>query len=163
MMKDLCQSIAREFERAERQADTFWRLKKDGVSRPFISLTIKRWRETGSIADRPRTGRPRTARTPERIKAVRARIRRNPRRSQRRLASHMGVSRRSIQRILKEDLGLTPYKRRKVHGLSTQQRRTRLERSKALLQRYDEFDVQRIVFSDEKLFVIEEHLNAQND
>jgi inhibitor of nuclear factor kappa-B kinase subunit alpha len=75
----------------------------------------------------------------------------------------MGVSRRSIQRILKEDLGLTPYKRRKVHGLSTQQRRTRLERSKALLQRYDEFDVQRIVFSDEKLFVIEEHRNAQND
>jgi inhibitor of nuclear factor kappa-B kinase subunit alpha len=75
----------------------------------------------------------------------------------------MGVSRSSIQRILKEDLGLTPYKRRKVHGLSTQQRRTRLERSKALLQRYDEFDVQRIVFSDEKLFVIEEHRNAQND
>ena len=95
---------------------------------------------------------------------MRARIRRNRRRSQRKLASQMGVSRSSIQTIIKEDLGLTPYKRvRKVHGLSTQQRRTsRLEISKALLQRYDFGDVKRIAFSDEKLFVIEEHLNAQN-
>ena len=120
MMNDLRRLIVRAFKRGERQADIFHRLKSDGVSRPFISLTIKRWRETGSIADRPRTGRPRTVRTPERIKAVRARIRRNPRRSQRKLASQMGVSRSSIQMILKEDLGLTPYKRRKVHGLSTQ-------------------------------------------
>ena len=75
----------------------------------------------------------------------------------------MGVSQTSIQRILKEDVGLTPYKRRKVNGLSTQQRKTRLERSKALLQRCDFGDVERIVFSDETLFVIEEHLNAQND
>jgi hypothetical protein len=44
-----------------------------------------------------------------------------------------------------------------------QQRRVRLERSNVLLQRYDFGDVERIVFSDEKLFVIEEHLNAQND
>jgi inhibitor of nuclear factor kappa-B kinase subunit alpha len=75
----------------------------------------------------------------------------------------MGVSQTSIQRILKEDLGLTPYKRRKVHGLSMQQRRARLERSKALLQRYGFGDVDRIVFSDEKLFVVEESLNSQND
>ena len=43
-----------------------------------------------------------------------------------------------------------------------QQRRTRLERSKALIQRYDFGDVERMVFFDEKLFVIEEQLNAQN-
>jgi hypothetical protein len=54
-----------------------------------------------------------------------------------------------------------PYRRRKVYGLSTQQRRTRIESSKASLQRYDFGDVKHIVFSDEKLFVIEEHLNAQ--
>src|SRR5690349_21453386 len=149
MMNDLRRLIVRAFERGERQADIFERLKSDGVSRQLISLTIKRWRDAGSIADRPRIGRPRTVRTPERIKAVRARIRRIPRRSQRKLASQMGASRSSIQRIIKDDLGLTPYKRRRVHGLSTQQRRTGLERSKASLQRYDFCDVKRIVFSDE--------------
>jgi len=59
-------------------------------------------------------------------------------------------------------LGLTPYKRRKVHGLSTQQRRARLERSKRLFSGTISCEVERMVFSDEKLFVIEEQLNAQN-
>jgi inhibitor of nuclear factor kappa-B kinase subunit alpha len=144
-------------------AQIFHRLKNDGFSRLFIRRTINRLKETGSVDDRKRSGRRRAVRTPARIKAVGARIRRNPRRSQRKLASQMDVSRRSIQRIVKEDLGLTPFKRRKAHGLSKQQRKTRLERSKALLQRYADEDVERIVFSDEKLFVIEEHLNAQND
>jgi AraC-like DNA-binding protein len=143
-------------------AQIFHRLKNDGFSRRFIRRTISRLEETGSVDDRKRSGRRRSARTPRRIKAVRARLRRNPRRSQRKLASQMGVSRRSIQRIIKGDLGLTPYKRRKVHGLKMQQRQARLERSKALLLRYDFGDVDRIVFSDEKLFVVEEHLKAQN-
>jgi hypothetical protein len=43
-----------------------------------------------------------------------------------------------------------------------QHRSTRLKRLKALLQRYGYGALERIVFSDEKLFVIEEHLNAQN-
>jgi inhibitor of nuclear factor kappa-B kinase subunit alpha len=163
MMSDLRRLIVLAFQRGERQADIFRRFKDDGVSRQLISKTIKRWRETGSITNRPRTGRPRSVRTPRRIKAVRARIRRNPQRSQRKLASQMVVSRRSIQRIIKEDLGLMPFKRRKVHGLTMQQRGARLERSKALLRRYANEDLERIVFSDEKLFVIEEHLNAQND
>jgi hypothetical protein len=44
-----------------------------------------------------------------------------------------------------------------------QHRSARFERSIALLQRYAFWDVDRIVFSDEKVFVLEEHLNAQND
>src|SRR5690242_14093794 len=130
MMNDLRRFIVRAFERGERQADTSWRQKSYGVSGQLISSAIKRWREIGSIADKPRTGRSRTVRTPQRIKAVRVRIRRNPRRSQRKQASQTGVSQTSIRRILKEALGLTPFKRPKVHGLLTQQRRARLERSK---------------------------------
>ncbi len=162
MMNDMRRLIVCAFESGERQPDTSWRQISYGVSGQLIPSTIKRWREISSIADRPRTDQPLTVQTPGRIEAVRVRIRRNPRQSQRKLASQVGVSRTSIRRNLKEDLGLTPYKRRKVHGLSTQQRRARLEKSKALLQRYDFGDEERIVFFYEKLFVIEEHLNAQN-
>jgi len=77
MMSDLRALIVQATQRGERQADIFRRLKDDGVSRQLISKWTKRWRETGSIADRPHTGRPRTVRTPERIKAVGARMRRN--------------------------------------------------------------------------------------
>jgi hypothetical protein len=52
---------------------------------------------------------------------------------------------------------------RKVHGLTTNQRTKRLERSRLLLERYGQKSVENIIFSDEKLFVIEQHLNAQND
>ena len=150
-------------EQNYRPAQILELLKNTGINRKFIYRTIKRLNETGSIDDRKRSGRRRSVRTPRRIKAVKERMRRNPRRSQRKLASQMCASRSTIQRIIKQDLGLTPFKRRKVHGLTKQQCRTRLERSKALLQRYDFGDVERIVFSDEKMFVIEEHLNAQND
>jgi transposase len=144
-------------------AQIFHRINDDRFSRRFIERTVKRFRETGNVDDRKRSGRRRSVRTPARIKAVAARVRRNPRRSPQKLADQMDLSYSTARRILVEDLGLTPFKRRKAHGLTKQQRGARLERSKALLQRYDFGDVERIVFSDEKVFVVEERLNPQND
>lgn len=70
----------------------------------------------------------------------------------------MHASRSTIRRIIKEDLGLSPFNRRKVHVLTKQKRRDGLKRSKALLERYENGDVNRIVFYDEKLFTIKEHV-----
>ena len=144
-------------------AEIFQLLKKYGFSRMFIHRTIKRLQDTGSINDRKRSGRSRKVRTKARIKAVREKIRRKRRRSQRKMASRKGPSRSTIQRIILEDLKLRPYKRRKVHGLTKQQRQKRYERAKLLLERHENGNMKNIVFSDEKLFVIEEQLNAQND
>lgn len=74
----------------------------------------------------------------------------------------MGASRLTIQRIIKGDLGLRPFKRHKIYGLLTQQHRVRLERSKASFWRYVFGIVRRIVIFDEKLLIKDEHLNAQN-
>ncbi|CAF2866706.1 unnamed protein product [Rotaria sp. Silwood2] len=68
-----------------------------------------------------------------------------------------------MRRILHIDLGLKAYKTRKLHGLSGKQITARLERCKVLLARHDADDVQKIVFSDEKMFVAEQKYNAQND
>src|SRR5271170_5434138 len=163
MMSDKRGLIVRACQRGERQVDIFRRFKDDGVSKQLISKTIKRWRETSSIADRPRSGRPRTARTRNLVQRVRHRIRRNPRRSQRKLAPALDTSRSTVQRILKVDLGLKAYKRRKVHGLSTAQQGERRIRCKRLLRRFASDRVNSIVFSEEKLFVVEEKLNKQND
>lgn len=162
-MIDLRGLIVSAFERGERQVDIFRRFKDDGVSRQFISYTIKRWREIGSIADRSRSGRPRTARIPNAVRKVRDRIRRNRRRSQRKLATALGTSRSTIRRILGSDLGCKPYKRRKVHGLSAAQKKQRRIRCNRLLRRCASYRVNSIVFSDEKIFTVEEKLNNQND
>jgi hypothetical protein len=56
------------------------------------------------------TGRPRTARTPENVESVRRSVIGSPRRSTRRRASVLGLSRRSLQRILHGELNFHPYK-----------------------------------------------------
>ena len=48
------------------------------VAKSTVYDTIKRNKELGNKNDRLRTGRPRTARTSKKIKAVRERIRKTP-------------------------------------------------------------------------------------
>ena len=60
----------------------------------------KNWEIT---QDHHKTGRPRTARTPKKIKAVRERIRRNPRRTIKRMAESLGISPYSMLSIVKKD------------------------------------------------------------
>ncbi len=163
MKRDLREIIVRVFERGERQAEIARRFEPDGISHQFISYTIKRWRETDSTEDRPRCGGPRTARTPQLIQKIRQRFRRNRRRSSRKLAEDLHASRRTVQRIIKDDLGLKPYKRQKVHGISAVQKGERMIRCKRLNRRFTNRRVKSIAFSDEKIFVVEEKLNKQND
>ncbi|KAI6658162.1 Transposase [Oopsacas minuta] len=64
------------------------------------------------------------------------------------MATELKVSRSSLQRITKRDLGLFSFKKRKVHYLSKVMKEKRLKRSKGLI---DRFAVQ------------EEAYNQQND
>lgn len=125
-----------------------------------ISRTISRYYETAGLEDRKRPGRPHAVRTPALIKATRDLIRKNPARSARKLAKNMNVSQSTMCTFFKHDLGLKAYKKHKIHGLTTAQKKKRFERSKMLLswRRGDE-----IIFSDEKLFLLQESHNAQND
>ena len=102
--------------------------------------------------------RSRTVRTVAAIKRVREQIRRKPIRSTRKLSAQNKMPQRSIRRIIREDLGLHPYKKRQLHGLTSAQEDKRLIRSKELLSK----DLEKIVFSDEKFFGVEEKLNSQN-
>jgi inhibitor of nuclear factor kappa-B kinase subunit alpha len=63
---------------------------------------------------------------------------------------------------LDNDLGLWPYKKIKRHGLTTKNKEDRVKRSEALLKRHDDEAVKKMVFSDEKMWVLQESYNAQN-
>ena len=120
-------------------------LKHLEINKWFVYLTINRWNETGSVNDRPRSGRPKSATSKNTVKKVRERIRRNPRRSANEMAKEMEVSSSSMQRILENDLGLKPYKRQKVHELTAKQKKVRLDRSKLLLSRHASGEIPNIV------------------
>ncbi len=132
------------------------------ISESKIYRVCRRLRQGQSLDSRHRSGRPRSARTALNIKRVRKRIRRKPLRSARKIAPEFDISNRSIRRILKEDLGLRTYKKHTLHGLSTAQTEKRLVRSRELLERHGNSDLEHIIFSDEKLFSVEERYNHQN-
>ncbi len=143
--------------------EIFHLLKPLSINERFVFRTLQRYRETDDIADRPREGRPRTVRLPNVVHAVRERIRRNPLRKQKRLAVEMNVSKRSMSRILREDLQLGAYRRCVSHLLTARLRKIRADRCKKLLKRFKNNGHRRILFSDEKIFTIEEKINRQND
>lgn len=144
-------------------SEIFNTLKKLKISRMFVYRTIKRYNDTKSVSDRPRPGRPRSARTPKLINAVRQRIRRNPVRKQKVMAREMNVATRTMSRVLRSDLGLKALRRSTGQFLTAQLKKQRVVKSRALLKRYAQNGHRKILFTDEKIFTIEEQFNRQND
>ena len=140
----------------------FKTLKKQVITKSMVYRTIKRLSETGSIDDRRRSGRSRSACIPAMVKRLRSRLERNPPQSQRKLAQGLKTSKTSVQTMIRMELKFRPFKKRVVHGLTTKQRKKRLDRSKLLKSRHASENLDKIFFSDEKIFCVEESYNSQN-
>ena len=65
--------------------------------------------------------------------------------------------------IVSKNLGMKSFKRKNVHNLNESIRSKRLERCKQLRTRFGPGTEDQILFSDEKLFTVEEASNRQND
>lgn len=152
-----------ELHHAGQRQCQIYRTLNGTVSRSFISKVIKKFRETGTTDDRPRSGRPRSARTKHLLRIMQQRIRRNPARSGRNMARDMNVSRTSMQRALKIDLGLKALRKSNVQMLSASDKAKRVAKCRAFLRRFTVADSNRIIFSDEKMFTVEAKLNRHNN
>ncbi|CAI9738332.1 XP_033610977.1uncharacterized protein LOC117283012 [Octopus vulgaris] len=85
--------------------------RNDAVpGRKSILLWTERFRTTGSALKKNPPGRPRSIRTPENVQAVRQYILQSPNRSARKHASALGLSDRTLRRILHSDLNFEPQK-----------------------------------------------------
>ena len=74
-------------------------------------------------------------------------------RSIRKTAVDMNVSIGTAHTIMMKDLGYKPYKKFKVHGITEDTTKKRLDRAKLILSRHAG---QEFVFSDEKFFVLQQ-------
>ena len=133
-----------------------------------ISLsTVKRWcrmvRRSGSIQLTGTRGGPRIVRTKENIRKVKTRLQRKKRVSVRKLSMELAISATSIRRILKEDLGLKPYKKVIEPALSDDQKIKRKQFANWVRTNFRKEDTLKIIFSDEKFFDIDGVYNSQND
>jgi len=65
--------------------------------------------------------------------------------------------------LIRDDLHMRYYRRSKGHLLTPALKEIRLTRVELLLQWYAENGHENILFTDEKIFTIEEQYNSQND
>ena len=128
--------------------------------------TIERWcqmiRRSGAITLSKPLGGPRLARTRENIQKVKNRLRRK-KVSARKISMELDISERSVRRIMKNDLGLHPYKKLIEPLLSDDQKLKRKQFANWVRTNFRKEDALKILFSDEKMFDIDGVYNTQND
>uniref|UniRef100_A0A914EMM5 Transposase n=1 Tax=Acrobeloides nanus TaxID=290746 RepID=A0A914EMM5_9BILA len=143
--------------------DSMGKIAKDlRISKATVQTAIER----GTIEDRPGRGRKKTARSQQNIRRAKAMIQRNPTtkaNSYRKLAKKLEISHVQAWQILREDLGLKPWKYQKRQKLTENAKQKRLDRCRAMLRRFSRRRHRNIVFSDEKLFDIQQAFNPQNN
>jgi len=103
-----------------------------------------------------------TVRTPENIERVREAFERSPRRSAVRYATTLGITPRSVRRILHNDLHYHLYKIQIIQALNTRDYGARVRFCQEMLDLIDEDLVNSIWMSDEAHFHVSGFVNKQN-
>ena len=126
--------------------------------RQSIVSWVNNFRETDDVKKK-KPGLPRTARSPQNIEAMRQSVLRSPRQSARKHASALGLSARSVRRILHEELQFHLYKLAMVQELNPRDFIARENACEALLGLADDTLV---FFSEEAHFHLLGSVNKQN-
>ncbi|CAF0972421.1 unnamed protein product [Rotaria sp. Silwood1] len=132
-------------------------------ARQTIYRLAKKFDETGSVEDAPRSGRPTSINTEENIELASESFLLNPKTSQRRAVRDLHISRSSLQRIMK-DLNLKPYKPRLLQSLNEDDPDRRLEFCEWILNstEKDQTLLDQILRTDEAIFKINGRINRHN-
>ena len=136
---------------------------RHAISHNTVSYLIRKFRDTGNVADRPRSGPPRTATDEETSTMVLAASVKSPKRSTRQLSAITGVPRGSVMRILHTN-NWHPFKLQLVHNLSEDDPDRRMEFANWALSQYDRdphFPAS-VLFTDEANFYLDGEVNRQN-
>src|SRR6218665_503166 len=137
-------------------------------SRSGLNKIIRKIDRTGTSKCLPGSGRQRTSRTADKIEEVETLVLSQEdlpqtHRTPRQIAREVGISQRSVFRIVKENLRLICMKKHRAHELTVANKEARLDRSRLLLRRYPASLVHFIWFSNEKLFTVASPSNTQNE
>lgn len=131
------------------------------ILRPLLSLRtvyrlISRAARGLPITASTSSGRPRTVRSCKAIEAVRSRLRRKSRRNLSQMAFQMEMSRRTLSRIIHDDLHFSSYKSTPREPLTKQQRQSRIIKAPRLKRLVGVRNIRKILFTDEKIFTLQE-------
>lgn len=135
-----------------------------GIRSQTVYDCIKRFKETGTAAPAARSGRPVSALSAQNILKVRKIISKNPEKSQAEIAKKIGISEASMSNLVRKKLKSRSYRMGRGPLLTDAHKENRLEKSKRMLAFVNEKPdrINRVLFTDEKIFPIGRYLNRQN-
>jgi hypothetical protein len=141
-------------------------LRRTGAKERTAKRWFSEWEATGKIDDIKRGPHGKSKRTPRVISLVKAHMKGKKNRSLRTCGAFLErksfkLDRRTIRRILREDLRLHPYRKRIRPKLSDVHKRKRVAFAQAQLDTGD--DWMDTAFTDEKRFSMEPYPNKKND
>lgn len=138
--------------------------KNTKLSRKHIYKIVQKFERLGTVADAPRTGRPRCSRSEENVSTLRVMLMNSPEKSVRRSSSETGIPRTCIHDILKKDLKLFPYKIQIMQKLSITDQVQRLDFCRWAADVADTYAdaFKDVWFTDESHFLLSGHVCKQN-
>ncbi|CAO4363115.1 unnamed protein product [Caenorhabditis nigoni] len=151
--------IAKLYADGIRVCDIVRRLQ---IPKATVYKVVKYIKERGNVSEIPKSGRPHTANTSRIRNIIKKRITRNDALSMNKMATSLGIGRRTIQRIVKKDLGLHSYRLRRGQYLSERSKKNRFQKSKKLLAALTARRLSEVIWTDEKIFTIRPIPNSQN-
>lgn len=141
-------------------------ISKD-LSNVVSERTVRNWQsmylKTGKIDLKKPPGLVRTVRTKNVIMKVKKRYERNARQSVHKMALQLGISERSMGRIVKEDLGLRAYHITIEPKLTDAHKQARITFAYWVRRSLTKASIQKILFTDEKYFTVDGIFNRHND
>lgn len=142
-----------------------WKNHFDSIppTRKTMADIISRFEDTGSVAERLRPGRPKSATSGDQKAAISAAVSRSPQKSTRRASLQLGIPHTSVWRLYKE-LNLKPFRPRLIHGLSDDDFDRRVQFCQTFMNMVESsaLDLDRILWTDEAVFKINGHVNRHN-
>ena len=139
-------------------------LRRDPFTTSTITRLISRFRETGSVADKPRSGRP--SQEDERTPVVMIELERLQQSHDFAVASSYSVShatgipQSSVHRILRRGLCLYPYRLQANQALSESDKKKRVDFAQLMLS--DEIDLESVLWTDESYFSLSGTVTRHN-
>eukprot|EP00095_Tigriopus_kingsejongensis_P010904 maker-scaffold348_size200312-snap-gene-0.28 protein:Tk10904 transcript:maker-scaffold348_size200312-snap-gene-0.28-mRNA-1 annotation:"glycoprotein-n-acetylgalactosamine 3-beta-galactosyltransferase 1-like isoform x3" len=124
---------------------------------------VKRLKDGRGIEHKPCGPHKAKKRTKTFLAGLKRSIKANPAVSIRAHAARRGLSRKTMAKAIKEDLGLTSYVRGRRHLLTEKMKAVRLERSRKLRRICKSNPGVVRLFSDESIFTVDGAYNPQND
>lgn len=135
----------------------------DSPSKRTIQTLVSKFETTGCATDAPRSGPPKVVCSGDNKDLVAATFVNSPKKSQRRASLELGISRRSLSRMMTE-IGLKPYRPRALQALNEDDPDRRLEfcENFVAFHNVDPSILDKIIWTDEAIFKLNGRVNRHN-